>query len=152
MTHKCVTKSLNLPPLVSGNGLSPGRRQTIIWANAGIVLIGTLKTNLSEIFNQNWYIFIQENAFENIVWKMAAILSRPQCIKKNVQASMCRSQLLLVWEYSLQWRHNERDGVSNHQPHDCLQLRVTGLCARNSIDDDIMCFSQTIAYCRMFWC
>ena len=22
--------------------------------------------------------------------------------------------------YSLQWRHNERDGVSNHQPHDCL--------------------------------
>ena len=37
----------------------------------------------------------------------------------------------------LQWRHNERDGVSNHQPHDCLQkktskLRVTGLCAGNS--------------------
>ena len=21
---------------------------------------------------------------------------------------------------SLQWRHNERDGVSNHQPSDCL--------------------------------
>ena len=20
---------------------------------------------------------------------------------------------------TLQWRHNERDGVSNHQPHDC---------------------------------
>ena len=46
---------------------------------------------------------------------------------------------------SLQWRHNGRDGVSNHQPHDCLlnrlfrrrskktsQLRVTGLCAGNS--------------------
>ena len=41
----------------------------------------------------------------------------------------------------LQWRHNERDGVSNHQPHDCFynglfrhrskktsKLRVTGLC------------------------
>ena len=41
----------------------------------------------------------------------------------------------------LQWRHNELDGVSNHQPHDCLlnslfrrrskttsKLRVTGLC------------------------
>ena len=27
---------------------------------------------------------------------------------------------------SLRWRHNERDGVSNHQ------LRVTGLCAGNS--------------------
>ena len=41
----------------------------------------------------------------------------------------------------LHWRHNDRDGVSNHQPHDCLlnclfsrrskktsKLRVTGLC------------------------
>ena len=31
-------------------------------------------------FNRNLYIFIQENAFENVVWKMAAILSLPQCI------------------------------------------------------------------------
>ena len=46
---------------------------------------------------------------------------------------------------SLRWRHNELDGVSDHQPHDCLlnrlfgrrskrtsKLRVTGLCAGNS--------------------
>ena len=45
----------------------------------------------------------------------------------------------------LQWRHNYRDGVSNHQPHDCLlnrlfrrrskktsKLRVNGLCEGNS--------------------
>ena len=25
---------------------------------------------------------------------------------------------------TLQWRHNERDGVSNHQPHDCLLKRA----------------------------
>ena len=31
------------------NGLSPGRRQAIIWTNAGILLIWTLGTNLSEI-------------------------------------------------------------------------------------------------------
>ena len=40
-----------------------------------------------------------------------------------------------------QWRHNGRDGVSNHQPHDCLlnrlfrcrsKLRVTGLSVGNS--------------------
>ena len=31
--------------------------------------------------NENIYIFIQENAFENVVWKKAAILSQPQCIK-----------------------------------------------------------------------
>ena len=46
---------------------------------------------------------------------------------------------------ALRWRHNGRDGVSNHQPHDCLlnrlfrriskkisEPRVTGLCAGNS--------------------
>ena len=46
---------------------------------------------------------------------------------------------------SLQWRHNERDGVSNHRRHDCLleclfrcrskkasKLRVSGLCEGNS--------------------
>ena len=45
----------------------------------------------------------------------------------------------------LQWRHNGRDSVSTHQPHDCLlnrlfrrrskktsKLRVTGLCVGNS--------------------
>ena len=49
-----------------------------------------------------------------------------------------------LW-HSLQWRHNGRYSVSNHQPHDCLfsrlfrrrskktpKLRVTGLCAGNS--------------------
>ena len=46
---------------------------------------------------------------------------------------------------TLRWRHNELDGISDHQPHDCLpnrlfgrrskrtsKLRVTGLCAGNS--------------------
>ena len=46
---------------------------------------------------------------------------------------------------ALQWRHYERDSVSNHQPHDCLlnrlfrrrskktsKPRVTGLCVGNS--------------------
>ena len=47
--------------------------------------------------------------------------------------------------YTLQWHHNEHDGISNHQPHHCLlnclfrcrskkssKLRVTGLCVGNS--------------------
>ena len=47
--------------------------------------------------------------------------------------------------FSVQWRHNEHDGVSNHQPHNCLlkclfrcwskqtsTLRVTGLREGNS--------------------
>ena len=31
-------------------GLSPGRRQAIIWTNAGILLIRPLETNFSEIW------------------------------------------------------------------------------------------------------
>ena len=55
------------------------------------------------------------------------------------------SFLSLCYVYTLQWRHNERDGISNHQRHDCLlnplfmrrsmktsKLHVTGLCEGNS--------------------
>ena len=33
----------------SDNGLSPGRRQAIIWTNAAILLIGRLERNFNEI-------------------------------------------------------------------------------------------------------
>ena len=52
---------------------------------------------------------------------------------------------LLLKTVLITWRHNERDSVSNHQPHDCLfnrlfrrkskktwNIRVTGLCEGNS--------------------
>ena len=46
VTHICVG---NLITIGSDNGLSPGRRQAIIWTNTGILLIGHLGTNFSEI-------------------------------------------------------------------------------------------------------
>ena len=46
VTHICVG---NLAIIGSNNGLSPGRRQAIIWTSAGILLIGRLGTNFSEI-------------------------------------------------------------------------------------------------------
>ena len=46
VTHICVSK---LAIIGSDNGLSPGRRQAIIWTNAGIMVIGPLGTNFSEI-------------------------------------------------------------------------------------------------------
>ena len=49
----------------------------------GMLLIGPLETNFSEILIKSLYVFIQENALENVVWKMAAILSRPQCVKQG---------------------------------------------------------------------
>ena len=67
----------------SDNGLSPARRQAIIWTNAGILLIGTLGTNFNEILIEIRTFFIQEYPFENVVWKMASILSRPQWVKSH---------------------------------------------------------------------
>ena len=46
--HICIS---NLTIIGSNNGLSPGRRQTIIWSNAGILLTWHLGTNFSEIWN-----------------------------------------------------------------------------------------------------
>ena len=46
MTHICVSKSTIIG---SDNGLSPGRHQAIIWTNDGILMIGPLGTNFSEI-------------------------------------------------------------------------------------------------------
>ena len=40
----------------------------------------TLGNKFQWNLNRNLNIFIQENAFENVVWKMAAMLSRPQCV------------------------------------------------------------------------
>ena len=46
VTHICVSKQTIIG---SDNGLSPGRRRANIWTNAGILLIGPLGTNFSEI-------------------------------------------------------------------------------------------------------
>ena len=67
------------------------------------------------------------------------------CSKHVYNHTLFRDILYSCFSLALRWRHNERDGVSNHQPHDCLlkrlfrhrsrktsKLRVTGLCEGNS--------------------
>ena len=62
VTHICVGK---LAIIGSDNGLSPGRRQAIIWTNAGILLSGPLRTNFSGIL-----IRIQTFSFKKMHLKM----------------------------------------------------------------------------------
>ena len=78
VTHICVGKTIIIG---SDNGLSPSRRQAIIWTNAGILLIGPQGTNPNVILNSD--IFFQENGIESVVCEMAAILSRPQCVNHH---------------------------------------------------------------------
>ena len=64
VTHMCVS---NVTIIGSDNGLSPGRRQAIIWTNAGILVIRPFGTNFSEIL-----IKIHTFSFKKIHLKMSS--------------------------------------------------------------------------------
>ena len=76
VTHICVNK---LTIIGSDNGLSPGRRQAIIWTNAEILLIGPLRTNFSEIL-----IDIHIFSSTKMHFKMSTTKWRPFCLGFNV--------------------------------------------------------------------
>ena len=75
MTHICVSK---LTIIGSDNGLSPGRRQAIIWTNGEILLIRTLGTNFSEILSA-----ICAFSFKKMHLKMSSAKWRPFCLGLN---------------------------------------------------------------------
>ena len=76
MTHICVGK---LTIIGSDNGLLPGRRQAIIWTNAGILLFGPLGSNFSEIL-----IEIDTLLFKKMHLKLSSAKWRPFCLGLNV--------------------------------------------------------------------
>ena len=80
MTHIWVSKPTIIcsdnglsPHQHQAIGLSPLQRQAIIWSNVGMFVIGSLETNFGEIWIKIVKIFIEENALDNIVCKIAAI-------------------------------------------------------------------------------
>ena len=87
VTHICVSK---LTIIGSDNGLSPGRRQAIIWTNAGILLIQTLGTKFSEILREI-YTFSSKKMHLKMSGKC-----RPTCLGLNVLTSgyWCNSPLV----------------------------------------------------------
>ena len=76
VTHICVSRITNIG---SDNGLSPGRRQAIIWTNAEILLIEPFGTNFSEIF-----MAIHTFTFKNMHLNMSSGKWRPFCLGLNV--------------------------------------------------------------------
>ena len=71
VTYICISELT----IGSDNGLPPGRRQVIIWPNDGILLIGSLGTNLSQIL-----IKIYKFSFKKKHWKMLSGKWRPTCL------------------------------------------------------------------------
>ena len=89
-THICVGK---LTIIASDNGLLPGRRQAIIWTNAGILLIGPLGTNFNEIL-----IEIHTISSKKMHLKMSAKW-HPFCLGLNVLSLFLRvpSSQYMYW-------------------------------------------------------
>ena len=107
VTHICVSK---LTIIGSDNGLSPGRRQGIIWTNVGILSIGPLILNFSEIS-----IGIKTFSFNKMHLKMSSGKWRPFCLELRV-LTYCKlvvpydvvnigsgSDLLPVWRTANIW-------------------------------------------------
>ena len=65
--------------LITGSdiGLSPNRRQAIIWTNAGLLLALDPREQISV----------------NVVWKVAVILPQAQCVKRVCRCSATNCHL-----------------------------------------------------------
>ena len=81
VAHICVSKLIIIS---SDNGLSPGRRQAIIWTNDGILLIGAVGTNFSEIL-----IEIPTFLFWKIHLKGSSAKWWPFCLSPNELRDLC---------------------------------------------------------------
>ena len=114
VTHICVGK---LTIIGSDNGLSPGRRQAIIWTNTEILLIGPLGTNFSEIL-----MVIQTFWFKKMHLKMSSAKWRPFCLGLNVlivipwfKLNVLRSEVVSSTEtghmVSLGFQHHKQNWI-----------------------------------------
>ena len=77
----------NLTIIGSDNGLSPDRRQTIIWNNGGLLLIRTLGTNFSELFSVIHTFLFKKMQIKMWSVKRRQLLSQPQSADKAVRIS-----------------------------------------------------------------
>ena len=94
-THICVSK---LTIIVSDNCLSPGRRQAITWINDGILLIGPLGTNVSEILSK-----MLTFSFKKRHLKTSSVKWRPFCLGLNVLIHVCQGASYFMPMFAKNW-------------------------------------------------
>ena len=97
-THICIS---DVTSIGSDDGLSPGRRQAIIWTNAGMLLIGPLGTNFSEIS-----IKILAFSFAKIRLKVSSAKRRPFCLGLNVLKRTWFQRIQLNMSFT--WRISQK--------------------------------------------
>ena len=114
--HICLSK---LTIIDSDNGLTPGRRQAIIWTNVVILFIRTLGTNFTEILSE-----IQTFSFTEMLLKMLSGKWRQFCPGLSVLSIWERSYhnlFLSGWEYGPEKSLGSWNQESPHVPIWCLK-------------------------------
>ena len=107
VTHICISK---LTIIGSDNGLSPDRRQAIIWTNDGILSIWPPGTNISEMLSE-MLSEIHTFSFKKIHFKMSSGKWRPCWLSVST-----RSDIRIV-HITLQWLRYDTDQMLNSQRH-----------------------------------
>ena len=124
VTHICVCK---LTIIGSDNGLSPGRRQAIIWINTGILLIGPFGTNLTKIL-----ILVYTFSFKKMQSKcrqqngghFGSDLMYLRCVNACVADTSKTTKHLLsrIKPYLLEFGHLDNKQTSAFQNTPCFQM------------------------------
>ena len=97
VTHIWVSK---LTTIGSDNGLSPDRRQAIIWTNAGILLIGPLGTKFSDVAIETLTF-----SFKKMRLKVSSAKWRPFRLGLNVSIYRGKTPSLQCYNCLCDWCH-----------------------------------------------
>ena len=146
LMHICIS---NVIIIGSDNGLSPGWRQAIILTNVGILLIGTLATNFSEIL-----IEIDKFTFKKMHLKMSSGKWRPFCQSLNVL--MCDSSFQALLNLAERLGEAKPRGLGKPDIEQLPSYRYNGDLKRSSMEQTscvvCMCDFETRQLLRVLPC
>ena len=125
VTHICVGNSTIIG---SDNSLSPGRCQAIIGTNTGILLIGPLGTNFSDIL-----IDVHTFSLKKMHLKMSSGKWRPFCLDLNVLQvfhpySLCHDDVIKWKHFPHYWPFVRGIHRSRHKGQWCGSLMFSLIC------------------------
>ena len=118
MTDICVSK---LTIIGSDNGLSPGWRKDIYLNKSWNIINWNLRNKVKWNLKQNSYIFIQEDAHDNIVCELVSILFWPQCVKISYTSWYQVSTLYTI----------KISNKSFHQPGSLYAIKISNKCCHH---------------------
>ena len=128
-----------------------------MWTGCWIYTTHITTSDAANVSEQNFAIFVfsarmtERTLVQEMAWCQQKMFPWEITVSKWQWRHNIHEQYINAWlcytvavrnVWPLQWRHDERYGISNHQPCDCLldrlfrrttkkipKLRVTGLCA-----------------------